>query len=228
MSFLPLAGILVVLLGFAMRLNALLVVVTAGVVAGLAAGLSVQEILRAFGQGFRDNRFLAMFLLTLPVLGALERHGLREHASRWIAGRRGFGLGRLLQLYLGIRQLSAALGLVSLAGQAQTVRPLLAPMAEGAAGADGKRALSPEERESIRAMSAATDNVGLFFGEDLFVAFGAVLLMQGVYAQHGIVMEPLQIALWGIPTAICAFLIHTWRLRRFAARIAASSGTGGT
>lgn len=225
MSFLPLAGILVVLLGFALRLNALLVVVAAGVVSGLAAGLSVHEILSAFGQGFRDNRFLAMFLLTLPVLGALERHGLREHASRWIAGRRGLGLGRLLQLYLGIRQLSAALGLVSLAGQAQTVRPLLAPMAEGAAGADGK-ALSPDARESIRAMSAATDNVGLFFGEDLFVAFGAVLLMQGVYAQHGIAMEPLHIALWGIPTAICAFLIHAWRLRRFAAHIAASSGAG--
>jgi uncharacterized membrane protein len=224
---LPLAGILVVLVGFALRLNALLVVVAAGVVAGLGAGLSVHEILRAFGQGFRDNRFLAMFLLTLPVLGALERHGLREHASRWIAGRRGVGLSRLLQVYLGLRQLSAALGLVSLAGQAQTVRPLLAPMAEGAAGADGK-ALSTDQRESIRAMSAATDNVGLFFGEDVFVAFGAVLLMQGVYAQHGIVMEPLQIALWGIPTAICAFLIHAWRLRRFAARIAASPGEGDT
>lgn len=223
MSLWPLAGILVVLIGFAFRLNALLVVVSAGFVSGLAAGMSVPEILRAFGQGFRDNRFLAMFLLTLPVLGALERHGLREHAAGWVAGRRGFGLARLLQLYLAIRQLSAALGLVSLAGQAQTVRPLLAPMAEGAAAADGSTP-SSETRESVRAMAAATDNVGLFFGEDLFVAFGAVLLMQGVYAQHGIRMEPLEIALWGIPTAICAFLIHAFRVRRFAARLAAAPG----
>lgn len=225
MSFWPLAGILVVLLGFAARLNALLVVVVAGVVSGLAAGMSAPEILRAFGQGFRDNRFLAMFLLTLPVLGALERHGLREHASAWIAARRGVGLARLLQIYLGIRQLSAALGLVSLAGQAQTVRPLLAPMAEGAAGADGS-AITTEDRESVRAMSAATDNVGLFFGEDLFVAFGAVLLMQGVYAQHGIRMEPLEIAIWGIPTALCAFLIHGYRLGRFAARIGSRARSG--
>lgn len=227
MSLWPLAGILVVLLGFAARLNALLVVVAAGFVSGLAAGMSLSGILAAFGQGFRDNRFLALFLLTLPVLGALERHGLREHASAWIAGRRGFGLGRLLHLYLAIRQISAALGLVSLAGQAQTVRPLLAPMAEGASGADGEP-LSCAERDAVRAMAAATDNVGLFFGEDLFVAFGAVLLMQGVYAQHGIRMEPLEIALWGLPTALCAFLIHGWRVRRFAAGLAASRREGGS
>ena len=27
-------------------------------------------------------------------------------------------------------------------------------------------------------------------------------------------MEPLHVALWGIPTAICAFAIHAWRLYR--------------
>ena len=68
-------------------------------------------------------------------------------------------------------------------------------------------------------MSAATDNVGLFFGEDIFIAFGAVLLMQGFYAEHGIALEPLQIAMWGIPTAICAFAIHATRIRRFERRI---------
>ena len=85
----------------------------------------------------------------------------------------------------------------------------------------------------LKALSAATDNVGLFFGEDIFIAFGAVLLMQGFYAEHGIVLEPLHIALWGIPTAICAFLIHGWRLarldrrlRREAGAIATRSGTG--
>ena len=70
------------------------------------------------------------------------------------------------------------------------------------------------------AMAAATDNVGLFFGEDIFIAFGAVLLMQGLYAENGIVMEPLHIALWGIPTAILAFAIHAWRLHRFDKRMA--------
>jgi len=214
-SLLPLAGIAVVVLGFALRLNAALVVVLAGVVTGFAAGLTVQEILIAFGEGFRNNRFLALFVLMFPVLGLLERHGLREHAAAWVARRRAVGVFRVLVLYLALRQLTAGLGLVSLGGHAQTVRPLLAPMAEAAArGAD--ESLSAQVTERVRAMSAATDNVALFFGEDLFVAFGAVLLMQGVYAERGIVLEPLHIAVWGIPTALCAFSIHAYRLLRFS------------
>ena len=69
-------------------------------------------------------------------------------------------------------------------------------------------------RHRIRAMSAATDNVGLFFGEDIFVAFGAIVLMQTILRGEGLEVDPLHMALWGIPTAICAFIIHSWRLYR--------------
>jgi hypothetical protein len=62
--------------------------------------------------------------------------------------------------------------------------------------------------------------VGLFFGEDVFAAFSAVLLMQAFFAENGIALEPLQIALWGIPTALCAFAIHATRLHRFDAVLA--------
>ena len=93
------------------------------------------------------------------------------------------------------------------------VRPLLAPMAEGAAEARyGK--LPDHIRYRLRAFSAATDNVGLFFGEDIFVAFGAIVLMSTFLHEAGLDVEPLHIALWGIPTAVCAFVIHAWRLRR--------------
>ena len=218
MSYWPLAGIAVVVLGFATRLNAVLVIVAAGVVTGLAAGMSPRELLAAFGEGFLANRYLAMFLLTLPVLGALERHGLREHAAAWVARRRRLGVARLLVIYLGLRQLTSALGLTSLGGQAQSVRPLLAPMAESAA-ANECGELDAQQREEVRAMAAATDNVGLFFGEDIFIAFGAVLLIQSVYAAHGVALEPIEIALWGIPTALCAFTVHALRLRRFGARL---------
>ena len=34
--------------------------------------------------------------------------------------------------------------------------------------------------ERVQAMSAATDNVGLFFGEDIFLAISSILLIQGV------------------------------------------------
>jgi uncharacterized membrane protein len=106
------------------------------------------------------------------------------------------------------------LGLIDIAGHAQTVRPLLAPMAESAAEkANGT--LAREDVQRVHALAAATDNVGRFFGEDVFLAFGAVLLIQGFYAEHGITLEPMQIALWALPTAIAAFVIHAIRIALF-------------
>lgn len=76
------------------------------------------------------------------------------------------------------------------------VRPLLAPMAEGAAEKT-YGALPGAVRYRLRAMSAATDNVGLF-GEDIFVAFGAIIFMHNFMLESGgIQTEPLHIALWG-------------------------------
>lgn len=214
MNLWPLVGVALVVLGFALRMNPALVVVAAGVVTALVAGFEPLAVLELMGESFVKNRYLALFLLALPVIGLLERHGLKEHAQAWIARLRGATTGRLLIAYLALRQLAATVGLTSLGGHPQMVRPLVAPMAEGAA--DARHGVLPEPlRERIRAMSAATDNVGLFFGEDVFIAFGAVLLMQAFYAENGIVLEPLHIALWGIPTAICAFVIHATRLHRF-------------
>jgi uncharacterized membrane protein len=87
-------------------------------------------------------------------------------------------------------------------------------MVEGAAEArHGK--LPDRVRYRLRALAAATDNIGLFFGEDVFIALGAVLLIQGFYAGNGIHLEPLQIALWALPTAIAAFVIHSVRIVLF-------------
>jgi uncharacterized membrane protein len=74
--------------------------------------------------------------------------------------------------------------------------------------------LSERLRQRVRAMAAATDNVGLFFGEDIFVAFGAIVLMQTILRAEGIEVDPLHVAMWGIPTAVTAYTIHAWRLRR--------------
>jgi uncharacterized membrane protein len=152
--------------------------------------------------------------MTLPTIGLLERAGLREHALRWIAQLRGLTLARLLTGYLALRQGLSTVGLIDIAGHAQTVRPLLAPMAESAAEKP-HGTLPRDEIQRVHALAAATDNVGRFFGEDVFLAFGAVLLIQGFYAEHGIALEPLQIALWAIPTAIAAFVIHAVRIVLF-------------
>lgn len=208
---LSLIGVAVVIIGFALRFNPLLVVVVAGIVTGFAGGLSVEQILVTFGESFVKNRYLPLFMLTLPVIGLLERNGLKEQAQRLIGKISAATTGRILILYLFVRESAAALGLTSLGGHPQMVRPLVAPMAEGAA--ENRHGTLPEDtRNKIKAFAASTDNVGLFFGEDIFIAFGAILLMKGFFEQNGIFLEPLQIAVWGIPTAIAAFLIHGVRL----------------
>lgn len=206
-----LIGIIIVIVGFAMRFNPLLVVVIAGVATGFAGQVPLEKILTIFGEAFVKNRYLYLFILTLPVIGLLERSGLKEQAQALIGKIKAATTGRILILYLFIREVAAAIGLTALGGHAQMVRPLIAPMAEAAA--ENKHGTLPEEtRNKIKAFSASSDNVGVFFGEDVFIAFGAVLLMKGFYEQYGIFIEPLAIAMWGIPTAIAAFIIHATRL----------------
>lgn len=214
MNYWPLLGIAIVVIGFVLRFNPVLVVVTAGLTSGLLAGKPIGELLALLGQSFVSNRALLLFALTLPAIGVLERAGLREHVHAWILRLRGMTLARLLIGYLGLRQLLSMIGLTNVAGHAQTVRPLLAPMSEAAAEKTFGQ-IDESTRQRILALDAATDNVGLFFGEDVFVAIGAVLLIQGFYAQNGIVLEPLQIALWALPTAIAAFVIHAIRIALF-------------
>ncbi len=222
MNYWPLLGVAWVVVGFVLRFNPVIVVVSAGLVSGIAAGKTLSELLALLGDSFVSNRALLLFALTLPTIGLLERAGLREHALRWIAGLRGLTLSRLLAGYLAARQGLSMLGLIDIAGHAQTVRPLLAPMSESAA--EKTRApLQRDEKQRVHALAAATDNVGRFFGEDVFLAFSAVLLIQGFYAQHGIVLEPLQISLWALPTAIAAFIIHAVRIVVFQRRLDAQA-----
>jgi uncharacterized membrane protein len=227
MTYWPLLGVLVVIIGFVLRWNPVAVVVSAGLTSGLAAGKPLPELLALIGESFLSQRSLSLFMLTLPVVGVLEWAGLREQARKWIASFRGLTLARLLISYLGLRQLLSMIGLTNVAGHAQTVRPLIAPMSE-AAVEKSVGPMSSNQRQRVLALAAATDNVGLFFGEDVFIALGAVLLIQGFFEENGLHFEPLQIALWALPTAFAAFVIHALRLwffqRRLFADIAATKG----
>ena len=216
----PLIGVVVIIAGFILRFNPMLVVIVTAIATAVAAGLPVEKMLAVIGTGVIKTRNLPLIiLLPLAVIGLLERHGLRQHAQNWISSIKSATSGRLLIVYLAARQLTAAIGLTSLGGHPQMVRPLLAPMAEGATESRyGK--LSTKVREKLRAMSAATDNVGLFFGEDIFVAFGAIVLMTTFLKEAGIEVEPIHVALWGIPTAASAFAIHAFRLHRLDKQLA--------
>lgn len=210
-NYWPLLGIALVVLGFALRFNPLLVVAAAAITTGLLGGMPFLKVLAALGHGFNQNRNVSMIYIVLPVIGLLERYGLQQQAKALIRKMKRATTGRLLLLYLGFRQIFAALGLTSVAGHAQTVRPLIAPMALAAAEKE-HGSLDEESAERVKAMSAATDNIGLFFGEDIFLAVSSILLIQGALAAFGIQLTPFQLSVWAIPSAICAFLIHGTRL----------------
>ncbi|RJG27836.1 5-oxoproline transporter, DUF969 family subunit, partial [Massilia cavernae] len=157
----PLAGVAVIVLGFVLRAHPVLVVVAACFVTGFAASMPVEALLAALGTAFIKTRNLPMILLLpLAAIGLLERFGLKEHAQASIAKIRSATAGRLLIFYLFVRELSAAFGLTSLGGHASMVRPLVSPMAEAAAETQNLT-LTEKMRFRIRAMTAATDNVGL-------------------------------------------------------------------
>ena len=235
-----LIGILVVALGFALRFNTLLVVMAAGIAIGLVAGMSFNDIMALFGQYFVENRYMTMpVVLMIPVIGLLERHGLQERAETLIRGARAATAGRVLLLYCGVRQISISLG-VNIGGHAGAVRPLVAPMAEAAARLQFERAALPAEGparapcralpektvEAIRAHAAAAENVGNFFGEDIFIAVGAILLMKGFFDAQKIEVGVWAMALWGIPTALVAFATMAWRARVLDRRIAREAAEG--
>jgi len=218
MNYWPLLGIAVIVIGFLLRFNPVPVVVCAALTSGLLGGFTPLALLALLGKSFVYSRLLLLFVLTLPVIGLLERAGLREHAQRWIGQLRSLSLTRLLMGYLLVRQVLAMFGLTGVAGAAQTVRPLLAPMSEAAAQKI-LPSLSDADRDEVRAMAAATDNVGRFFGEDVFIALGGVLLIQAFYTQHGIELSPLAIALWAMPTAVAAFVIQSARVWLYQRRL---------
>ena len=222
---LSLLGIPVVLIGLMARFNPIVVVTLAALVTGVGGGLSPLVIVSTLGKAFNDARYISVVFLILPVIGLLERAGLQARARTRIARLRSVTVGGLLTSYLAARQLSAALGLLSLGGQAAMVRPLIAPMVEGAdevrhGPADGAR------RGLIRAHAAAADNIGAFFGEDIFIALGSVLLIQAILEQNHLNAQPLRVALWAIPTALIAFIVHAARLRLLDRRLGIAAPPG--
>ena len=217
-QYLPLLGLVVLVLGFALRFNPMMVVPVAALTTGLLAGLDPVDVVEKLGKAFNDSRIIIIPYVVLPVIGILERFGLQQRARAVIGRFRAATVGRLLILYLLYRQIISAIGLHSTAGHPQTVRPLVAPMA--VAAAEQQTEVDEDTEEKVKAYAAATDNVGLFFGEDIFFAIGSIILIQQVLSGYGIEVRPHVLAFWAIPTAIAAFLIHSSRLLMFDRRLA--------
>lgn len=218
MSYWPLLGIAALVVGFAVGANPLIVILISALVTGVAAGIAPLHLIGALGHAFNESRYVSIIWLILPVIGLLEREGLQERARILVGRIRAATAGRIILIYLALRQITAAVGLNSLGGPAQMVRPLLAPMAEGAAESR-LGSLSAPLRHLVRAYAASADNVGVFFGEDIFIAIASILLIKGFLAQSGFDIAPFKLSVWAIPTALLAFAIHGVRMWRLDAKL---------
>jgi len=203
-NMLKLIGILIVIIGFSLKLDTIAVVLISGVATGLVAKMGFINILNVLGKAFVDTRYMTLFVLTLPVIGICERYGLKEKAIDLIKKASGLTTGRLLSMYLFIREIAAALSL-RLGGHPQFIRPLINPMAQGAAISKYGE-IDEEDEDNIKAISAASENYGNFFGQNVFIASGGVLLIVGTLGELGYEATQLNVAKASIPIAIIAFI----------------------
>ena len=212
MEWLKLSGVLIVVIGLALRLRTTLVVLVAAFVTGLVAGLPLLTILNLLGKAFADNRLMTLFLLTLPAIGLAERHGLQHEAAALIRRISAATVGRLLLVYQLFRILIGALG-IRLNGHPSFVRPLVYPMAAGISASS--------QAETIKAATAASENYGNFYGQNLSVVQAGVLLVYGVMKGLGYDISLWRLVAWTTPIVIASVVLaalqFAWLDRRLRA-----------
>lgn len=201
---LKLIGVLIILIGFIRKYNTIAVVLVAGIVTGLVAGLGIVEILDIIGGAFVRGRNMSLFLITLPTIGILERYGLKERARELIRSMKAVTTGKVLIAYTVVREIFAALSL-RLGGHVQFIRPLVQPMAHSAAEKNFEN-VGEEEEDIIKGYSAAAENIGNFFGQNVFVAAGGVLLVVRTLGELGIEVTEVDVSRAAIPIAVFALV----------------------
>lgn len=209
MEILKLIGVLIVIIGFALKFDTIATVVIAGIVTGFVAGMTPMAILETLGNSFINNRTATLFVLTLPCIGICERYGLKEKAIDLIRSIKNATTGRVILIYQAVRTLAAAFS-VRLGGHPQFVRPVVVPMAEGAAVAKYGE-IDDKTSDTIRGASAAAENYGNFYAQNCFMGASGTLLIVSTLVEQGQEVTALQIATWSIPIAVISVIVGVWR-----------------
>ena len=205
MEVIKLIGVLIVIVGFVLKLDTLAVVVVAGLVTGLVGGMDFMSILSTLGNSFLSNRTATLFVLTLPVIGLCERMGLKEKAIDLIKSIKGATTGRLLAIWQVVRTVCSAFSL-RIGGHAQFIRPLINPMAQAAAVAKYGE-IDETTEDQIKGMAAGTENYGNFFAQNCFMGSSGTLLIVSTLTEQGYDVTALQIAGQSIPIAVISAVV---------------------
>ena len=137
MELLKLLGILIVVIGFVLKLDSILIIMIAAIVTALVAGMDPVTFLETLGSSFVANRSMCVFVMVMVVTGTLERNGLKQAAANLMKKFKNASAGVVLAIYGVFRLVFAAFN-VSFGGVAGFVRPIVLPMASAAAKKNGK------------------------------------------------------------------------------------------
>ena len=205
-----LIGVAIVIVGLIIKFDTIATVVIAGIVTGLVGGMSFNDILTTLGNSFVTQRTATLFVLTLPAIGICERYGLKEKAIDLIRSIKSATAGKVIIVYEAIRTLASAFS-IRLGGHPQFVRPVVVPMAEGAAAAK-YGTVTDEMSDQIKGASAGAENYGNFFAQNCFMGSSGTLLIVSTLVEQGFTqVDALAIAKWSIPVAVISFVVGAVR-----------------
>ncbi|WP_395530746.1 DUF969 domain-containing protein [Enterococcus hirae] len=204
-NYLSLLGVLIVIIGFALKLDSILIVMVALIVTALTGGLGIEGMLETLGTSFVNNRGMAIFIIIMLATGTLERNGLKESATSLIKRFKKVSAGMIIDIYGVFRMIFAAFN-VSFGGVAGFVRPIIMPMALGTVESKGLE-IDPQHEEELKGMSSAMENICWFFGQVLFVGGAGALLVQSTLKGLGYEVTLGQLALVEVPVAVVALIV---------------------
>jgi len=205
MEYLKLIGIVIVILGFALKRDSILIIMLASIVTALVGGLGIQGFFETLGTSFVLNRSMAIFILIMLVTGTLERNGLKESAAKLIGKVKSASPGGVIGAYGVMRSVFAAFN-VSFGGVAGFVKPIIMPMATGAIEAKGETP-NEEHVEQLKGMASGMENVAWFFCQVLFVGGAGGLLVQSTLESLGYKVELIDLAKVEIPIALFCVVV---------------------
>lgn len=205
MELIKLLGVLIVIVGFALKLDSILIIFLALIVTGAVGGLGVGGLLETLGTYFVANRSMGIFIMILLITGTLERNGLRHAAADLIRKVKGATAGKVICAYGALSAFFSAFN-VGFGGVAGFIRPVLMPMAEGAIENQNHK-VDEEHLEKVKGQASAMYNFTWFFFQVLFVGGSGGLLVQSTLDSLGYKVELIDLAAKEIPVALCSLVV---------------------
>lgn len=202
MQYLNLLGILVVIVGFALKLDSFLIIIVATAVTAIIANIDLVSLLQTCGSVFVANRSMLIFIVVMLATGTLERNGLKQAAANLISKIKGATPGALIGAYGVIRAIFGAFN-VGIGGIAGFVRPVLIPMTEGAIESKGDE-VNEEHLEQVKGMASGIENISWFFCQVLVVGGSGGLLVQSTLKGLGYDVALIDLVIVEIPIAVVA------------------------